>query len=146
MTEHTKRIVQQLQQEPTNAQGVRDLLKKARQGTRKFFDRCKYECRKANCMKPQVDHCKEVHANETGKRKAENTSPDQSSSANTPIEGDETNFGEQVQQTTTNQCRHTHEANSAESHTKSTAGSNGQRMSKTARDSILCGSSRAGTD
>jgi hypothetical protein len=37
--------------------------------------------------------CKEIHANETGKRKAENTSPDQStSSANTPIEGDETNL------------------------------------------------------
>jgi hypothetical protein len=34
-----------------------------------------------------------VHVNETGKRKAENTSPDQStSSTNTPIEGEETNL------------------------------------------------------
>ncbi len=44
-------------------------------------------------MKPQMEQCKDVHVNETGKRKAENTSPDQStSSTNTPIEGEETNL------------------------------------------------------
>jgi hypothetical protein len=60
----------------------------------KFLTRCKIECKKANCMKPHVEQCTDVHVQtKTGKRKAENTPPDQStSSTNTPIEGEETNL------------------------------------------------------
>jgi hypothetical protein len=93
MSQHTKQIVEQLRKEPTNPQGLRHILRRAQLETMKFLTKCKVECKKANCMKPQTEQCKEVHTHETGKRKAENTSPDQStSSTNTPIEGEETNL------------------------------------------------------